>query len=105
MNSQKKLELIAKVVRSYHGDFHDLERAVGMLMLGDASGWKLLYLVHDKKTLKKYEKTLGIAIRTEFPELGPLADKSVGLKLLKTVGDFWKAVKGQITIKERRVIK
>lgn len=105
MNMQEKFTLVNKVVSSYHGDFHELERAVGMLTLGDAAGWKLLYLVHDKKTIKKYETILGINIQDAFPERGPLAKKSVALAMLDKVGAFWKAVKGEIAVTERRLIK
>lgn len=104
MNMQDKSALITKVAASYHGDFRELERAVGMLMLGDAAGWKLLYLVHDKKTLKKYERILGIKVRTTFPERGLLAKRSVALRTLDKIGDFWKVVRGEITFKERQLI-
>lgn len=96
MNAQEKLALIRKVSKEYRGSIHELERAVGVLFLGDEVGWKVLYLCHDKKTLRKYEQILGVDFREIFPERGPLARKSLGLALADKAGEFWKAVKGSI---------
>ncbi len=96
MNAQDKLTLIGKVTKSYRGSIHELERAIGVLFLGDEFGWKVLYLCHDKKTLRKYEEILGVDFREIFPERGPLARKSLGLALADKTGEFWKAAKGGI---------
>ena len=94
MNAQDKLALIGKVTKSYRGSIHELERAIGVLFLGHEFGWKVLYLCHDKKTLRKYEELLGVDFREIFPERGPLARKSLGLALADKAGEFWRAVKG-----------
>ena len=89
----------------FGGEFSELESALGMMVLGRLFGWKVLVLVHNKRTLRKYEEILGIDVRKEFPEIGPLADKSVGLELTTKLGAFWKAVSGDIKVPGKRELK
>ena len=46
----------AYAVASFSGSLEELEKALGMLMIGYQFGWKVLLLVHSKRTIKKYEK-------------------------------------------------
>ncbi len=59
-------------------------------------GWEPLYVIHDKKTLKKYENILGIRFREDFPEADPRAMDSVAYRAVLKVSNFWKAVEGEI---------
>jgi hypothetical protein len=77
------------------GDLAELEAALGMLHLGQHLGWKPLVLIHNKRTLRKYEEILGKPVRELFPEEGPSAERSLGYKIAKKVGNFWKAVSGE----------
>ncbi len=56
-----------------------------------------MVLVHDKKTIRKYEQILGISVRERFPEVGPWAHKSIAWNLVQKVSNFWKAVSGDIS--------
>lgn len=80
----------------FEGQFEELEAALGMLHLGHHVGWKPLVLIHNKRTIRKYEEILGINIREIFPEEGPSADRSMGYVLAKKLGNFWKAVSGEL---------
>ncbi|SBT11131.1 conserved hypothetical protein [Candidatus Propionivibrio aalborgensis] len=80
----------------FRGQFDELEAALGMLHLGDHVGWKPLVLIHNKRTIRKYEAILGIEIREFFPPEGPSAERSLGYSLAKKIGNFWKAVSGEI---------
>lgn len=88
---------------SFKGTFDELEAAIGMLRLGYHLGWKPLALIHNKRTLRKYEEILGISIRELFPEEGPSADRSQGYKIAKRIGSFWKAVSGELKDDELKV--
>jgi hypothetical protein len=90
--------------QSYSGQFDELESALGMLLLGRLVGWKVLALIHNKRTIKKYEQILGIDIREAFPEVGPLAQKSVGFVAVEKLGAFWKAVSGEVKLEDRRML-
>jgi len=100
-----ELETIERsAVANYRGQLDDLEKAIGLLRIGHHVGWKVLVLVHNKRTIKKYEQILGINIREFFPEEGPSSERSIGYKIAKNLGNFWKAVSGDIKIENRREI-
>ncbi len=97
-------EVTEKAIHSFRGDFGELESAIGMYALGRHVGWKVLYIIHSKKTIRKYEEILGIAVREEFLEVGPDAYRSVGYQLLEKVSNFWKAISGGQSIPNRRIV-
>jgi hypothetical protein len=95
-----RIEQLSKIEREafarFTGLFDELEAAIGMLHIGDHIGWKPLVLIHNKRTIRKYEQILDIDIRTFFPEEGPSAHRSRGYVIAKKIGNFWKAVSGAI---------
>lgn len=97
-------KLMDEAVVRFDGNLDELESALGMYMLGRHFGWKVLYIVHSKKTIRKYEEILGISIRDEFPAEGPDADRSNGFRALKTVSNFWKAISGDTPIEGKKLI-
>lgn len=96
--------IIDKAAENFRGQADELENAIGMLMIGRIYGWRVLVIVHNKRTIKKYEEILGINIREMFPPEGPLAHKSLGYKVATTFSNFWKVVSGDIKIENRREI-
>jgi len=101
--TQDIVKRIENATKDYVGTFDELESAIGMYMIGRLVGWRVLVLIHNKRTIRRYEEILGgIRIREIFPEEGPLAHKSVGLELVKKIGNFWKAVSGEIKVEDRR---
>lgn len=93
-------EIERKALARFQGQLDEFEAAIGMLHLGHHFGWKPLVLIHNKRTLKKYEEILGINIRELFPEEGPSAERSMGYTVAKKLGNFWKAVSGAIKDEE-----
>ncbi|CAG0987784.1 hypothetical protein MTYP_02111 [Methylophilaceae bacterium] len=93
-----------KAITNFVGMIDELESALGMLRIGYHVGWKVIYMVHSKKTVRKYEEILDIKVREIFPERGPSADRSVGLALADKFSNFWKVVSGEIKIDHRREI-
>ena len=91
-------------IARFSGQLDDLEAALGMLRLGHHMGWRVLVLIHNKRTIRKYEQILGITVREFFPSEGPSHERSVGYSIAKKVGNFWKAVSGAIKIEDRRLI-
>ena len=97
-DSLSEKELIAtldKAICKYSGDTNILEMAVGALMVGRHVGWKALLLIHDRKTIKKYETALGIDFKEILPEVGVYAERSLAWRTVEKIGGFWKAVKGE----------
>jgi hypothetical protein len=108
LSLKQKIQLQAiedNAITHFSGMLDELESALGMLRIGHHLGWRVLYILHSKKTIRKYEEILDIRIRDIFPEEGPSADRSIGLALAKQATNFWKAVSGEIKITNRREIK
>ena len=97
---EKLREIEREAFARFTGQFDELEAALGMLHLGDHVGWKPLVLIHNKRTIKKYEEILGINIREFFPAEGPSVDRSRGYAIAKQIGNFWKAVSGEVKDEE-----
>lgn len=74
----------------------ELESALGMLYIGHAFGWKVLYIIHSASTVRKYERILGIIAKEEFPEETHHSDRSMAFEVAKKVSNFWKAVRGEV---------
>ena len=106
LTPQQEHDLVMQIEKasvSFKGQLDELESAVGMFMIGRLFGWKVLVLIHNKKTIRKYEEILGgINIRELFEPEGPLVEKSIGLEVAKRLGNFWKAVSGELKIEGRR---
>lgn len=94
-----------EVVRRFDGQFDELENALGMMLIGRLVGWKLLVLIHNKRSIRKYEEILGIKIREAFPEEGPLTHKSAAYEVIKKLGNYWKAVSGEAKVEDRRALQ
>ena len=100
--AQALIKRVEDATYEFTGTFDELESAIGMFFLGRLAGWKVIVLIHNKRTIRKYEKILGIEIRKEFEPEGPFAYKSLGLDITKKLQTFWKAVSGEVPLKERR---
>ena len=91
----ERYTLMDQAIRKGGFQIDELESALGMYMIGFHFGWKVLYLIHSKRTIKKYEGILGIKVSEIFPELGPDADRTNAHKLIQSVSSFWKMVSGE----------
>lgn len=100
--AQALLKLVEDRSYEFVGNFDELESAMGMLFLGPLIGWKVLVLIHNKRTIRKYEEILGINIREAFPPEGPFTYKSLGYEVVQKLQKFWKGVSGEIAVEGRR---
>lgn len=92
------VDLLDKRAVEFSGNLWELEQAIGFYFMGRHLGWKPLVLVHNKRTIRKYEEILGIEIRSEFSEEGPDHARMHAYMLAKKVSNFWKAVSGDIKL-------
>jgi hypothetical protein len=65
-------------------------------MVGRLLGWKVLLLVHDRQSIKKYERILDLNFRGTLPDVGPQANKSLAWTAVQKISSYWKAVKGEV---------
>jgi hypothetical protein len=108
LTNAQKLELQEieeKAIANFSGQLDELESALGMLRMGHHFGWKVLYLIHSKRTIRKYEGFLNIKIREVFPETGPSSYRSFGLSLADKYSNFWKVAGGDIKIPDRKKVE
>lgn len=89
----KVMDAVIRQDRDFYID--ELEAALGMYMLAHHFGWRVLYFVHSKKTIRKYEDLLGLKLSEHFEEYGPAAERTNAFKLIQTVSNFWKAISGE----------
>lgn len=95
--ARERYEFIDSVIRRlppYSYGIDEIESAIGMYALAHHVGWKVLYLVHSKKTIRKYEDILGIKLSEVFEEFGPDAHRTNAYRIIKAVSNFWKLVSG-----------
>jgi len=96
MSKHKEFQRFDSAIKDFRGLMPTLEAAIGAYIVGLQIGWKPLLLIHDKKTISKYEKILGINFREELPEVGEYAHKSIAWNSAQKISNYWKAVKGEI---------
>ena len=84
----------SEAIANFKGQFDELESALGMLRLGHHVGWKVLYIIHSKRTIRNYEEILGVKVRELFEEEGPSSYRSAGFLLAQKFSNFWKVVSG-----------
>jgi len=89
-------EIVESRFNDYAGDLTELESAIGALVIGQKMGWKVLLLVHDRRTIQKYGYILGVDFQEVMPEVGDKAHKSKAWIAMQKIGNFWRAVKGEI---------
>jgi len=92
----KRYAVIERAIRQESYQIDEMESAIGMYAIGFHYGWKVLHLVHTKKTIAKYEALLGIKIREEFREFGEDAERTNAYKIIQSVTNFWKLVSGDV---------
>jgi hypothetical protein len=96
MKDQELGAIASKAALHFRGDARQLESAIGAMFVAHHYGWKVVYLVHDIRTVRKYEKILGVNFKDSMPEAGARASRSVAYVAAQKVSSFWKAVKGEI---------
>ncbi|MBS0584446.1 MAG: hypothetical protein JSS42_15230 [Proteobacteria bacterium] len=89
------VKIVSDAIVNFRGTSDELESAIGMLFLGHAFGWRIMYMVHSMATVRKYERILGIVAKDVFPESTELSNRSLAYKAHSTISNFWKAVKGE----------
>jgi hypothetical protein len=95
-------EIEGNAIANFQGDLDQLEAALGMLRLGHHVGWRVLYMVHSKRTIRIYEDILKIKVRDIFEDTGPSSYRSIGFNLASRFSNFWKVAGGEIKIPRRK---
>lgn len=92
--AKRRHDVMDQAIETFTGGADQLEAALGMYMIGRHVGWKVLYLIHTKATVAKYEAILGIKVREEFEPETADSHRSVAFKAAMALSNFWKVVSG-----------
>lgn len=99
MSDEEFISICNKALKRFNGNISEFERAVGTLFVARFTGWRPIYLMQDRKALKKYEEILEMRFQEELPEEGQWAERSLAWKLFKKAKEkftnFWKVVRGE----------
>lgn len=98
------MNFLNSVIYDYEGDIDQLEGALAMFLVGRLYGWRVIRLIHSKRTIRVWEEVLGVTINEVLPERGRLAYRSCAARQAAAIGNFWKAVSGEIKIPNRRYL-
>lgn len=93
--AKRRHDVMDEAILNFEGTLDELEGALGMYMIGRHVGWKVLYLIHSKKTVAKYEQILNIKVSEEFEAETPDSERSYAFKAIKQITNFWKVVSGE----------
>lgn len=100
MTDSEIIAVVDEAVKNYRGQVQVIEQAVGALIVGRRFGWRVLYLVHEGRTIRRYQDVLGVKFREALPEVGNLAYKSLAWKIVDAAGKFWDVVKRKVVLPE-----
>lgn len=95
MIDEELCKRVDEVAKEFRGQAPDLYRIVGAVMVGRLYGWRVVRLTVSGSTWTSMTKWFGDPKEWMPPE-GPLVHKSVGLKLVDRVGDYWGFIKGHV---------
>lgn len=86
------------------GDITELEQAIGAVFVAKLYGWRVLRLIHNAKTVKKFERILGIHFQELCKDETMISDRSLAFSFTKTIGKFWDVVNSRIKVPGDRKI-
>lgn len=96
---------ILQNMKEFRGVGTTLESALGALVLGQFFGWRVLKILHNPATYRKYEKVLGIEFKNLCPEITEYGQKkSIGYAITEKLGSFWAVVMGKRKVAEKGLI-
>ena len=93
MNKEQLNQRIDEVCKEFHGQAPDLFQIVGIVVIGHKFGWRVVRLVVPRRIWTLTMKWFGDP-KEWMDEHGPLAYRSIGLKIVDTLGGYWDFIKG-----------
>ncbi len=105
MLDEETEQIILQQMKEFRGVGTTLESALGALVMGQYFGWRVLKILHNPGTYRRYEKALGIEFKNVCPEITELGkQKSIGYAITEKLGSFWAVVMGKRKVPEKGMI-
>ena len=86
---------IEEVTKNFSGQLDQLYEAIGMIVTGRLMGWRVMRLVSSRRCWMMAAKLFGDP-KLLMPERGQYYEKSVGLKIIDTAGEYWDVINGNV---------
>jgi len=103
--SEEDEQKILQHMKEFRGVGTTLESALGALVIGQFFGWRVLKLMHNPATYRKYEKVLGVEFKAVCPEITESGKKkSIGYAITEKLGSFWAVVMGKRKVADKGLI-
>lgn len=100
--SEEQEQIILKNMREYSGIGTTMESALGSLIMGQYYGWRVLKILHNPATYRKYEKVLGVEFKDVCPEITEFGKKkSIGYAITEKLESFWAVVMGKRKVEDK----
>lgn len=93
MTKEQLNERIEEVCGIFHGQIPDLYQMIGIVIVGRLFGWRVVRLTASRRMWMMVTRMFGDP-KVWMPERGRLAHKSVGLKIVDKLGDYWDFING-----------
>lgn len=104
--SAEQEQILLQNIKEYRGVGTTLESALGALIMGQYFGWRVLKILHNPLTYRRYEKILGIKFQDVCPEATHYSNtRSVGYAITQKLGSFWAVVMGRRKVAEKGLIE
>jgi hypothetical protein len=98
-------QIILQHMDSFRGVGTTLESALGALVLGQYFGWRVLKIMHNPSTYRRYETVLGVKFKDVCPEITETGKrKSIGYAITQKLGSFWAVILGKRKVPQKGFI-
>ena len=95
LSDRELLDMIEQVTKDFKGRGDELSESIGMMVLGNLVGWRVVRLVCSRQCWERSTLIFGDPKKL-LPERGRYAHKSLGLAILDKVGGYWKIISGAV---------
>jgi hypothetical protein len=106
LSDPKLVEIIKDACTRFQGNCAVLESAIGALCWGRVVGWHGVRVMHSSRTMRAYEKILGVKFREVLPPTTDHSERLAGIRMAKSLGKFWQVITaGMVPADEGRIAK
>jgi hypothetical protein len=107
LSDRELLDMIENAVKDYSGQADELAECIGMMVLGNLMGWRVVRLVCSRQCWERSTRIFGDP-KQLLPERGRYAHKSLGLTILDKIGGYWAIIRGSrvaLPMQERKALQ
>jgi hypothetical protein len=90
------IDLLCRAWEKFSGPTGEFESAVGAFVVGRLVGLDGLKVLHNWRTLRKYEDLLGISFKEVLPARTKDTRRINGIRYAERFDQFWKAIAGGV---------